>query len=391
MIERGDAVALARELVRVDSRNPSLARGAPGEREVARVLAGVLRAWGLQVEVSEAAAGRPNVIARTGDPASGGRSLMFNGHLDVVGVEGMVHAPFEALEREGKMYGRGATDMKGGVAAMCAAAARAAQAGIGGELVVAAVADEEHASIGTQALVGSGVRVDAAIVTEPTRLAIAPAHRGFAWITVRVNGRAAHGSRYDIGVDAIRHAGLLLAELDALDAGALLERTHPLLGHASLHASLIEGGTAMSVYPDHCTLRLERRTMPGESEDQVVEEIRAACKRVARRRPDFSADVELELSRSPSDVAVDAPIVRALASVIEESGERVRTEGMSAWTDAAILNDAGIPAICFGPGDIALAHAAEEWVDTAEIERAANTLTELALRWCAGRSDEQCS
>jgi acetylornithine deacetylase len=192
-------------------------------------------------------------------------------------------------------------------------------------------------------------------------------------------------------VDAIRNAGLLLAELDALDAGALRERTHPLLGHASLHASLIEGGTAMSVYPDRCTLRLERRTMPAESAEQVVEEVRAACERVSRRRPDFRADVELELARSPSDVPEDAPIVRALASVIEERGASARIEGMSAWTDAAILNDAGIPAICFGPGDIALAHAAEEWTESAEIEGAAGTLTDLAIRWCAGRSEGPCS
>ena len=391
MIEPGDAVALARALVRVDSRNPSLARGAPGESEVARVLAEILRAWGLRVEVSEAAPGRPNVVARAGDSASGGRSLMFNGHIDVVGVEGMVHPPFDALERDGRIYGRGAADMKGGIAAMCAAAARAASMEMGGELVVAAVADEEHASVGSQALVASGVRSDAAIVTEPTRLSIAPAHRGFAWIGVEVHGRAAHGSRYDIGVDAIRNAGLLLAELDALDAGALRERTHPLLGHASLHASLIEGGTAMSVYPDRCGLRLERRTMPGESTEEVVEEVRAACERVSRRRPDFRADVELELARSPSDVPENAPIVRALASVIEERGASARIEGMSAWTDAAILNDAGIPAICFGPGDIALAHAAEEWTESAEIERAADILTDLALRWCAGPSEGPCS
>jgi acetylornithine deacetylase len=253
--------------------------------------------------------------------------------------------------------------------------------------VVAAVADEEDASIGTQAIVASGIRTDAAIVTEPTRLAIAPAHRGFAWITVELRGRAAHGSRYDIGVDAIRHAGLLLAELDALDSGALLEHTHPLLGHASLHASLIEGGTAMSVYPDRCTLRLERRTLPGESVEAVLDEVRSACERVSRSRPDFAARVTLDLARAPSDVSTDAPIVRALASVIEAGGGSTRTEGMSAWTDAAILNDAGIPAICFGPGDIALAHAAEEWIDTAEIVRATDTLTELALRWCAGRCD----
>jgi acetylornithine deacetylase len=380
-------VALARELVRADSRNPSLAPGAPGEQAVARVLAEVLRSWELGVEVSEAAPGRPNVIARVGGRAAHGRSLMFNGHLDVVGVEGMLHPPFDALEREGRMYGRGAADMKGGVAAMCAAAARAADSGIEGELVVAAVADEEDASVGTQAIVASGIRADAAIVTEPTRLAIAPAHRGFAWITVDLRGRAAHGSRYDIGVDAIRHAGLLLAELDALDSGALRERTHPLLGHASLHASLIEGGTAMSVYPDRCTLRLERRTLPGESVEAVLDEVRSACERVSRSRQGFDARVTLDLARAPSDVSTDAPIVRALASVIEAGGGSVRTEGMSAWTDAAILNEAGIPAICFGPGDIALAHAAEEWIDTSEIDRATDTLTELALRWCAGRCD----
>jgi acetylornithine deacetylase len=392
-LEVGDAVGLARELVRVDSRNPSLAAGAPGEREVARVLAELLEAWGLRVEVREAAPGRPNVIARAGEPGAGGggRSLMFNGHLDVVGIEGMSHPPFEALERGGRLYGRGAADMKGGVAAMCAAAARAASVGVTGELVLAAVVDEEYASAGTAALLQSGARADAAIVTEPTRLAIAPAHRGFVWITVVVNGRAAHGSRYDIGVDAIRHAGLLLAELDALDADALRARVHPLLGHPSLHASLIEGGSGMSVYPDRCTLRLERRTLPGESAEDALEDVRSACARVAGRRPGFSAEVALDLARSPSDVPVDAPIVSALASVIESSGEPARTEGMSAWTDAALLNEVGIPAICYGPGDIALAHAAEEWIAPAEIERATNTLTELALRWCAGRSEEQCS
>ena len=392
LVERGDAVALARELVRADSRNPSLVAGAPGEQEVARLLAELLTAWGLQVEVLEAEPGRPNVIARAGSSArearSGGRSLMFNGHLDVVGIDGMGHPPFEAFERGGRLYGRGAADMKGGIAAMCAAAARAVSAGMDGELVVAAVVDEEYASAGTRALVASGVRADAAIVTEPTRLAIAPAHRGFAWLTVTIYGRAAHGSRYDIGVDAITLAGLFLAELDALGAGALTQRTHPLVGHASLHASLIEGGTGMSTYPDRCTLRLERRTMPGESAEEVVAEITSACERVARRRPEFRADVALDLAQPPSDVPLDAPIVRALASTMESCGEAVRTEGMSAWTDAALLNEAGIPAICYGPGDIALAHAAEEWIETLEIERAATTLTELALRWCAAGDGE---
>jgi acetylornithine deacetylase len=226
------------------------------------------------------------------------------------------------------------------------------------------------------------VRARAAIVTEPTRLAIAPAHRGFAWIEVVVAGHAAHGSRYDVGIDAIRHAGLLLAELDAWDERELVLRTHPLLGHASLHASLISGGIGMSTYPDRCVVHLERRTVPGERVEDVVREIEDACARVRSRRPTFQAEVIRRFSQCPSDVAVDAPIVRGLAAALTEAGMPAPMEGLSAWTDAALLNAAGVPAICFGPGDIALAHAAEEWVLEAEIERAADVLARLAGQWC---------
>jgi acetylornithine deacetylase len=179
----GDALALARLLVRVDSRNPDLVAGAPAEGEVARALAGVLEAWGFRVALQEVVDGRPNVVARIGHP--GGRTLMFNGHLDVVGVEGMTHAPFEAFTTDGRLFGRGATDMKGGVAAMCAAAWRAAQSRLGGEIVVCAVVDEEWQSAGTKGLIERGVRADACIVTEPTRLAIAPAHKGFTWTEIQ--------------------------------------------------------------------------------------------------------------------------------------------------------------------------------------------------------------
>jgi acetylornithine deacetylase len=395
-IPRGDAIALARELVRVDSRNPTLVPGAPGEAAVARVLADILASWGFEVDVHEAGAGRPNVLAwipgggaivsESIDPAAEVRpempALMFNGHLDVVGVEGMVHAPFDAETRDGRMYGRGSTDMKGGVAAMCAAAVRAADAGVSRDILIAAVADEEFESLGTNEMLRRGVRARAAIVTEPTRLAIAPAHRGFAWIEVVVTGRAAHGSRYDVGVDAIRHAGLLLAELDIVDARDLVQRTHPLLGHASLHASLISGGIGMSTYPDRCVLHLERRTVPGERVDDVIAEVVDACARVRARRATFDAEVFRRFSQSPSDVAVDAPIVRALAGALADAGLPAPVEGLSAWTDAALLNEAGVPAICFGPGDIALAHAAEEYVVEEEIERAADVLARLAGQWC---------
>src|ERR1051325_6846830 len=387
-IARGDAVALTRALVRIDSRNPSLVTGAPGEAEIAQFLSEVLRDWGFSVELQEVAKGRPNVIGRIG--SGSGPSLMFNGHIDVVDVVGMRHSPFEADQRDGRIWGRGSSDMKSGVAAMCAAAARAADRGLGGEIIVTAVVDEEFKSLGTRALVAGGIRADAAIVTEPTRLAIMPAHKGFVWMDLEVRGVAAHGSRWEIGVDAIRHAGLFLAELDRYDATMLPERSHPLLGRPSVHASLISGGSGLSTYPDRCTLSIERRTIPGESPDQVVAETQALCDAVAKRHLAFDGRLTMTLAQPPSDVATSAPIAKALRSsidVVSATGESipVRIEGMSAWTDAALLNDADIPAICFGPGDIALAHAAEEYVDRKEIELATNVLTELAVGWTTRR------
>jgi acetylornithine deacetylase len=384
-VARGDAVALTRALVRIDSRNPSLVPGAPGEANVARELAQVLEAWGFNVEIIEAAPGRPSVVARIG--RAGGRSLMFNGHLDVVGVDGMTHEPWSA-DSDGhsdRMYGRGSADMKGGVAAMCAAAARVADS-IEGEIVVAAVADEEYESIGTRSIVERGIRADAAIVTEPTELAIMPAHLGFVWLDVTTHGRAAHGSRWDLGVDAIRHAGLFLAELDRFDVEELARRKHPLLGRPSVHASLIEGGTGMSTYPDKCVVRIERRTIPGETPASVVSELESACARVRARVRNFRGELRQTFAQPPSDVAVEAPIVGALSTALSQCNEKTHIAGMTAWTDAALLNEAGIPAICFGPGDIRLAHAAEEWIPISEIERATAVLARLATSWCAQKS-----
>ena len=381
-IAAGDARALARALVRIDSRNPRLSPGGPGEAACVALLRDVLDGWGFRTDVHEAAPGRPNLIARVGE-ARGGRALMLSGHVDVVGVEGMTHEPFAAEERDERLYGRGAADMKGGVAAMCAAAWQAARGALAGEVVVAIAADEEYESIGTRAVLERGIRADAAVVGEPTSLGVMPAHRGFVWVEVVVHGRAAHGSRWDVGVDAIRHTGLLLAELDRIDAEELPRRTHPLLGRASLHASTIDGGIGMSTYPDRCVLRLERRTLPGEGDGDAMEEVRRACEAVRRRRAGFAADVSVLMSQGPSDVSTEAPVVRALREALRECAERDVVAGMSAWTDAALLNAAGIPAICFGPGDISLAHAAEEYIPLPEIDRAASVLASLARRWCA--------
>jgi len=378
-IAQFDPVALTAALVRLDTRNPSLVPGAPGEMPAVRLLAELLPEWGFRVDIQEVAPGRANLIARVG--RAGGPALMCNGHLDVVESDSMTHAPFDPVQKDGNLFGRGSADMKGGVAAMCAAAARASRTGLESEIIVACVADEEYESLGTRALLEAGVRADAAVVTEPTRLAICPAHRGFVWVEFRFRGRVAHGSRYDIGVDAIRHAALVLAELDEFEHGTLVKHEHPLLGRGSLHASTIEGGAGWTSYPEHCTLRVERRTLPGDTTELVLGEMQAAVERVRRRVPGLSVEVSLSGTQNPSDVPVDAPVVRAIAGSLTSMSEPVRIEGMSAWTDAALLNEAGIPAVCFGPGDISIAHSAEEWVPVDEIVRATAVLEHLIGNW----------
>lgn len=381
-VPRGDAVALTRALTRIDSRNPTLAPDSLGEAEIAAALAGILADWGFSIELSDSAPGRPNLVARIGPRDA--PAMMFMGHFDTVGVEGMTHDPYSADMRDGRIYGRGSADMKSGIAAMCVGALRAFESSgnrAKRQIIIAVVTDEEFESLGTIALINSGISAECAIITEPTRLAICPAHRGFVWMEIAFTGRAAHGSRYDVGIDAITHAGLVLAELDELEHVTLHERTHPLLGRASVHASTISGGIGISTYPDRCVLTVERRTIPGETEDAVLAEIEAICERVTARRPELSMSVRLIGAQRPSDVAVDAPVVTAVARALKAENLTAPIEGLSAWTDAALLNAAGIATICFGPGDIALAHAAEEYVPVDEIIRATDVLTRVATDW----------
>jgi acetylornithine deacetylase len=378
-IARGDAIALARALIKIDSRNPTLAPDSPGEGPCALFLAEVLEEWGFDVQLFDNG-GRSNVVAGIGPVDA--PALMLNGHLDIVGVEGMTHSPFSAEVLDDSIYGRGSADMKGGLAAMCAAAILGADRHSTRRVLLTAVADEEYESMGTLALLESGIRAEAAIIGEPTRLAICTAHRGFAWFDVTVHGRAAHGSRYDIGVDAITSAALLLAELDALEQTRDTGVRHPLLGRGSLHASTIRGGSGISTYPESCKLSIERRTLPGESADLAFKEILDACERVRGKRPDFRAEVTLTNAQLPSDVPVDSPVVQLLVEGLEAEGVKPRIEGLSAWTDAALFNAAGIPTVCFGPGDISLAHAAEEFVPIAEIEQATRVLTHIVRDWC---------
>jgi acetylornithine deacetylase len=373
---------LTAELIGFDSRNPTLVPGAPGEHQVALFMARLLETWGFRVEMQQVVQGRFNVIARGGSAGTRSRSLMLNGHLDVVGIDGMTHPAFAATIADGNIFGRGSADMKGGIAAMCIAARDAVQTGIDGEVIIALVIDEEYESLGTRALIASGVTADAAIITEPTRLALCPAHRGFVWVRLDVRGRAAHGSRYDIGVDAITHAALIIAELDRVQRRTFRQRTHPLLGRASLHASTIAGGTGLSTYPDHCVVELERRTLPGETERTFLDELAASIAMVRNTHHDLEVDVALTTFQGASDVHLGAPIMIGMTEALGQERLPTRVEGLSAWTDAALLNEAGIPAICFGPGDIALAHSATEFVPVSEIEAAERVLRRFVTSWC---------
>lgn len=372
----GDPLALAQALVATPSVNPSLAPGGSGEGDVAAMCADWLEGWGVPAEVVEVAPGRTNVVAvLDGD----GPTLLLNGHLDTVGVEGMTVEPFGASVRDGRLLGRGACDMKGGVAALLAACARLARGGgPRPRVVVALTADEEHASLGMEALVGSGVRADMAVVCEPTGLQVMPAHKGFVWIEAEFRGRAAHGSRPDLGVDAIRHAGLYLAALDSYADELRAPAPHPLLGHASFHAGTVRGGTAESVYPDACTLLLERRTLPGEDPERVVSEFRHVLDGVGAREPELSAMLRMTMHRPGTEVAPQSELVQRLLGAARIAGAETRVAGMTAWVDAAFLNEAGIPAVCFGPGDIAQAHTADEWIEVREIGLCAEVLERFA-------------
>ena len=383
MTRRGDVdpVLLTQQMVRRPSVNPSLEENGAGEQEVAALAAGWLAEWGYRVEIAEVAPGRCNVVARRG--AGAGPSLLLNGHLDTVGVAGMVE-PFSGAIRDGRLHGRGAADMKSGVACALAVAAELAAVEIPGELTVALTADEEHASLGMAALVADGARADAAVVCEPTGLAIMPAHKGFLWIDAVVRGRAAHGSRPELGIDAIAHMGHVLVAFEDEARRLARDTAHPLLGPASLHAGTITGGSAPSVYPDRCHLVVERRTLPGERADAVMAEAEAVLERARSRCPDLDARVEPGLFRAGTEVPASSPLVAGLRRSCARAGLPGALEGMSAWVDACFLNQHGTPAVCFGPGSIAQAHAAEEWVDIAEIETCARVLTDFSRRFLLG-------
>ena len=380
-IDRNFVIRTLADMIRIDSTNPSLTPGSAGEGEMAVYVADALRQMDLEVHTHEHEPGRFSVVGiRRGQ--GGGRSIMLNAHMDTVGVAGMAD-PFSAAVRAGRMYGRGAQDMKGSLAACMGAVKALHDAGmsLSGDVVIAAVADEEYASIGTAAI-AKRYPVDAAIVTEPTDLTLCLAHKGFGWIEIETQGRAAHGSRFEEGIDANMRMGRVLAALDTLEQALRTRCGHPLTGPPSLHISTLQGGTEWSVYADRCTLRIERRTVPGETVSQAVGEIQEILDRLRAEDPTFRATLKPIFSREPFEVSPACDLVRVLdEGAIQVLGKKPKQAGSAGWMDSALLSAEGVETVIIGPTGDGL-HTHEEWVDLDSVI----TLSDILARTAAAYS-----
>lgn len=370
---------LLSDLVAINSINPELVPGAPGEAEIAEYIFRWLEAAGLEVSRDEAAPNRPNIVG-IARGTGGGKTLLLNGHIDTVGAAGML-APHQPRIENGRLYGRGGYDMKGGVAACMLAVAKAKQTNLRGDVIFTAVMDEEYAGAGTSSIARK-YNADGALIAEPTELRLVVAHKGFVWLDVETHGVAAHGSRPDLGVDAIVSMGHVLVALEKLAQNLQARSPHPLLGSPSIHASLIHGGQELSSYPSHCVLSIERRTVPGETPEGVEQEIQELLDTCARANGTFQANIRRGMDRTPMETPQAAEIVQAVSHAANHIlGHPCERVGVPYWTDAATLTAAGIPTVLFGPTGTG-AHAIDEWVDLESVKTCSEIYLEAARAFC---------
>lgn len=375
MIDRQLVIDAVATLVRVPSVNPSIAPGeGTGEQAVANAARDWLRAHGIRAWLEDAAPGRPNCVAQLG--SGSGPTLVLCAHLDTVGTSGMTIPPFEPSIEDGRLYGRGSYDMKGSAGAIMAAAVALTEQPPAGRVLLALVADEEDASAGAVHFVGHH-RADACIVTEPSEENLVLAHKGFVWLEVATRGVAAHGSRWDLGVSAVGQMAHAIVALERFDRDELRRRTHPLVGPASMHCAMVSGGTGWSTYAPECHLKIERRTIPGETPADVQREIEAVV-----RDAGVPAEIRLVFERPPLVSDPDARIVQSVREAATRvCGSAPKEVGVAYWMDAAIFAAAGIPTVNYGPAGEG-AHAAVEWVDVGSVIATANVLVESVRRFC---------
>jgi acetylornithine deacetylase len=374
MLQRDTLIETLRLLVSIPSVNPNLAPGeGTGEAAIANAICEWFGKRGVRAWTEEAAPGRLNAVAQIG--TSDGPVLVLCAHTDTVATDGMAIPPFEARLEDAKLYGRGAYDMKGSVAAIMCAMDALQRERLGGRVMAALVADEEYASVGAMDFVLRH-RADACVVTEPSDGDLILGHKGFVWAEIVTTGRAAHGSRWDLGDSAIARMGRVVAALDEFDRRVLRSRVHPLIGPASMHCALIEGGVGLSTYAPRCRLQVERRTIPGEDAHQVARELRDVIADAGEE-----AQVTCFFDRPPLTCDPDSPIVDAVrAAAAAVTGTVPRDAGVAYWMDAAIFAAAAIPTVNYGPSG-AGAHEAVEWVDVDSVVTCAQVLIESARRF----------
>ena len=375
MIDAERITTVLSSLVSIESVNPSLVPGGGGEEQLANYAYALLAAAGFDARLERIGEGRFNATGLLKGLRSGPR-LMLNGHLDTVGVAGMDRSFLPRVEN-GRLFGRGALDMKGGMAAALVAAEHLAkQRDFAGEVLIALVADEEMESRGVRELLKQ-TRADMAIVLEPTWLEVGTAHKGFAWAEIETRGRAAHGSRADEGRDAIAFMGRVLQQIEALQSELSQRPAHPLLGHGSVHASLIAGGQELSSYPETCKLSIERRLLPGEDATTFEAEVIAIIVQLTGRDPAFHAGYKMGYSARPFETPRQTSLARNLLERTRTAiGPRARFGTQPFWTDAALLQEAGIPTVLFGPGGAGM-HSTEEYVNLEDVRICADVLIDF--------------
>lgn len=381
MINEAFIIETMQKLVRINSVNPSLESGGGGEEEIGMYIVGLLHSMGIEAIVDELEPGRINVTA-TIEGIGSGPSLMLNAHMDTVGVAGM-ERPYSGDIINGKLYGRGSYDMKGSIAAILAVAKAVKENRIAlkGDLLFSFVADEEYESKGAQALVKIHVS-DAAIITEPTNLHICLAHRGFGVFDIKTKGKTAHGGNHHLGVDANMKMGLFLSRLHDFSIKLSNQKAHPLCGQASLHVPMVEGGRSLFIYSNECRIKVERRTIPGETESQVISELQDLIDQLTFLDSGFSAVMEKVIWRSPYEISPSSAIVRE----IKKAGSALKNFpkhfiGHTWWEDSAIFGEAGIETVIFGPRGGGI-HEEVEWVELDSVVDLAKILFITSQNYC---------
>jgi acetylornithine deacetylase len=369
------AEKLLRELIALPSVNPALLPPndpRAGEGRVADFLTATAGRAGLAVERREVFPGRSNLLARLTPPGAIRRRVVLAPHMDTVGDVSMPDSMFQPSVKGDRLFGRGACDTKGSIAAMFTALANIAgssQRPRQTEIVLAALVDEEIDQCGSRALVREKFRADLAIVGEPTRLQVVTAHKGDFWLTLRTRGKSAHGARPELGRNAVLEMAKVVQLLETVYARELRKRRHPLLGVGTVNVGSIQGGTQPNIVPDQCSIAIDRRTLPGETTASVLKELRTLL-----RRHNLKAELVDDKATKPCwpmETKPGLPLVRAF---MESVGQRAPV-GVHYFSDASVFARGGTPAVLFGPGDIAQAHTADEWISLRSLERGTRMLT----------------